>query len=82
MNMIKENVSNEIYQRPEAHLSKRELDVLILIKDGLSNPQIAAHLKLSIKTIENHVRSILQKLCAKNRTDAVVIAVKRSLIII
>lgn len=82
MNMIKENIPNEIYQRPDGHLSKRELDVLILIKDGLSNPQIAAQLKLSIKTIENHVRSILQKLGAKNRTDAVVIAVKKSLIII
>lgn len=61
-------------------LSKRETDVLLLIKDGLKNPQIAKHLGLSSKTIENHVRNILQKLGAKNRTEAVVIAVRNSLI--
>lgn len=61
-------------------LSKREMDVLILIKEGLKNPEIAKQLGLSTKTVENHVRSILQKLGAKNRTEAVVIAVKNSLI--
>ena len=65
---------------PDSPLSKREMDVLLLIKDGLRNPEIANHLTLSTKTIENHVRSILQKLNAKNRTDAVVIAVRSGLI--
>ncbi len=62
------------------HLSSRELDVLILIKDGLKNPEIAEQIGLSTKTVENHVRSILIKLGAKNRTDAVIIAVKNELI--
>ncbi len=61
-------------------LSKRELDVILQIKDGLRNPEIAANLGLSTKTVENHVRSILQKLGAKNRTEAVVIALKSSII--
>ncbi len=61
-------------------ISKREMDVLLLVKDGLRNPEIAERLGLSTKTVENHVRSILQKLAAKNRTEAVVIALKNSII--
>jgi len=67
-------------QEGRSRLSKRETDVLLQIKDGLRNPEIAANLGLSTKTIENHVRNILQKLGAKNRTEAVVIALKNSLI--
>lgn len=61
-------------------LSSREVDVLVLIKDGMKNPEIAEEIGLSTKTVENHVRSILIKLGAKNRTDAVIIAVKNELI--
>lgn len=61
-------------------LSSREIDVLVLIKDGMKNPEIAEEIGLSTKTVENHVRSILLKLGAKNRTDAVIIAVKNELI--
>ena len=61
-------------------VSKREMDVLLLVKDGLRNPEIAEQLGLSTKTVENHVRSILQKLGAKNRTEAVVIALKNAII--
>ena len=61
-------------------LSKRENEILALLKDGLSNPEIAENLNLSIKTIENHIRNIFIKLGAKNRTEAVVLAVKHMLI--
>ena len=61
-------------------ISKREMDVLLQVKDGLRNPEIAERLGLSTKTVENHVRSILQKLGAKNRTEAVVIALKNAII--
>ena len=61
-------------------LSNREYEILLLIKEGLSNPQIATKLDLSIKTIENHTRNIFIKLGAKNRTEAVVIAVKNKVI--
>lgn len=61
-------------------ISRREMDVLLQVKDGLRNPEIAERLGLSTKTIENHVRSILQKLGAKNRTEAVVIALRNSII--
>lgn len=65
---------------PRNKLSKRETEVLLLIKEGYRNPEIAEKFGLSIKTVENHVRSILQKLGAKNRTDAVVIAVRNTII--
>ena len=61
-------------------VSKREMDVLLLVKDGLRNPEIANQLGLSTKTVENHVISILKKLGAKNRTEAVVIALRNSII--
>ena len=66
--------------RTKGNLSKREMEVLLQIKEGLRNPEIAALLGLSTKTVENHVRSILQKLGAKNRTEAVVVALRSSLI--
>jgi DNA-binding NarL/FixJ family response regulator len=66
--------------RTKGNLSKREMEVLMQIKEGLRNPEIAAGLGLSTKTVENHVRSILQKLGAKNRTEAVVVALRSSLI--
>lgn len=61
-------------------LSNRELDVLTCMKDGMKNPEIAGKLTLSTKTIENHVRNILLKLGAKNRTQAVVEALRDSII--
>lgn len=61
-------------------LSNRELDVLTAMKDGDKNPEIAAKLQLSTKTIENHVRNILLKLGAKNRTQAVVEGLRDKLI--
>tara|TARA_B100001989_G_C24311587_1_gene350742 strand:+ start:180 stop:428 length:249 start_codon:yes stop_codon:yes gene_type:complete len=72
-----ENNSFVVNSKP---LSKREFEILLLIKDGLGNQDIAQRLDLSIKTIENHTRNIFIKLGAKNRTEAVVIAVKNKVI--
>lgn len=63
-----------------AELTERETGILIMVKDGFSNAEIAKGLELSQKTVENHVRNIMIKLNAGNRTEAVVIAVKRELI--
>jgi LuxR family maltose regulon positive regulatory protein len=52
-------------------LSQRELEVLRLIADGLSNQEIAARLYLSVRTIKFHTGNIYGKLGVKSRTEAV-----------
>lgn len=61
-------------------LTERELDVLSLMVDGLSNPQIAEKLIITRATAKAHVHSILQKLCATTRTQATVTAMKEGLV--
>jgi DNA-binding NarL/FixJ family response regulator len=50
-------------------LSPRELDVARLVIEGASNPEIAAQLFLSRKTVERHVSNALAKVGARNRTE-------------
>src|SRR5512146_2552104 len=59
---------------PFTELSERELEVLKLIADGMSNAEIAANLVLSEKTIKGHVSNILSKLHLVDRTQAAVYA--------
>ena len=63
-------------------LTDRELRVLNLVADGLSNPKIARVLGISRNTVKFHVSSIISKLGATSRTEAVTIGVKRGLIIL
>jgi len=63
-------------------LTKRETEILEYIAEGLLNKQIAFELDISEQTIKNHVTSILRKLNANARTEAVVIAIKRGIITI
>ncbi len=62
-------------------LSARELDVLALLSDGLANRAIAQRLFVSENTIKYHVRNILRKLGAQNRTEAVAQAMRKGLIV-
>jgi DNA-binding NarL/FixJ family response regulator len=61
-------------------LTKRETEILEYIARGFLNKQIASSLDISEQTIKNHVTSILRKLNANARTEAVVIAIKRGII--
>lgn len=54
----------------EAVLGRKELQVVNLIRDGLSNKQIAKQLCLSIFTVKNHVHNIVEKLGVRNRYEA------------
>lgn len=65
---------------PESPLSPREMDVLHLLADGLSNRAIASELVISEHTVKFHVNSIMSKLNAESRTEAVVIAMRAGII--
>jgi len=75
----------ELSRRYEAEafispLTPRETEILDYIAQGYLNKQIAVRLGISEQTIKNHVTSILRKLNANARTDAVVLAIKQGLI--
>lgn len=61
-------------------LTERELEVLSLIVEGLTNPQIAERLFITRATAKAHVHSILQKLCVDDRTQAAVTAMREGLV--
>ncbi|HEY9778254.1 MAG TPA: response regulator transcription factor [Planktothrix sp.] len=61
-------------------LSARELEVLALVVEGLTNPQMAERLVVSPETIKSHMRHIMEKLAVSDRTQAAVKALKMGLI--
>lgn len=61
-------------------LTKREVEVLILITEGLLNKEIAQKLYISEKTVKNHVSNIFKKIGVNDRTQAAVFAIKNSIV--
>jgi two-component system nitrate/nitrite response regulator NarL len=61
-------------------LTRRELEVLLLLVEGLSQPEIAEKLFISPKTVGKHIEHILAKLGVHNRAQAVALAVREELI--
>ena len=64
----------------EKVVTRREIDVLQLIADGCSTPEVAERLFISQKTVKNHLASIYQKLDARDRTQAVLMAVRMGIV--
>ena len=64
----------------EEALSDREMDTLKLISENLTNQEIANELYISITTVKTHVRNILLKLEARNRSEAVLMAREKGII--
>ena len=78
-------VSSEVAAEIAEHsaddaLTPREVDVLRLVAKGNANKAIAAQLSLTEETVKSHIRNILSKLQANDRTHAVAIAVKRGIV--
>jgi DNA-binding NarL/FixJ family response regulator len=78
---IPPEVANELAEHAtDDMLTPRELDVLRGAAQGKSNEEIAAALYISMHTVKNHIKSVLSKLGAADRTHAVTVALKRGFI--
>ena len=64
----------------DSPLTARETEVLRMIADGRGNAEIAATLGIGLGTVKGHVRDVLEKLSAADRTQAAVVALRRGLI--
>jgi len=64
----------------EEDLTSRELDVLRLIRDGYRNKQVADKLFIAETTVNFHIKNLVDKLGANDRTHAVTIALRRGLL--
>lgn len=77
--LAEESENNEgvvFFSKPLHILTRRECEVLQLLAEGKSNRAVAESLEISEKTVKNHVSNILQKMNVKDRTQAVVRAIK------
>lgn len=71
---------NLILENEDKILSRRELEVLILISAGFENNQIAAVFKVTLSTVKKQIEVIYQKLKAQNRANAVFVACMHGLL--
>ncbi|MDJ0616115.1 MAG: response regulator transcription factor [Calothrix sp. MO_192.B10] len=70
------DANQKALQENISHLSERELEVLQLIVEGCSNPEIGKKLYLSPNTVKTHVRGIMNKLAVDDRVQAAVVALR------
>jgi DNA-binding NarL/FixJ family response regulator len=73
-------VSGRYVPRVAARLTRREQEVLALLADGLTNPEIADRLHITRKTAAHHVSNVLSKLGARNRAQAIGYAARSGLV--
>lgn len=81
MSQIIQDALISIVKQPAEPITPREHDVLVAIRDGLSNAEIAKKHDLTENTVKEYVSTILKKLDARNRTHAVNIAMQRGLLL-
>ncbi|WP_116100603.1 response regulator transcription factor [Amycolatopsis thermalba] len=77
----RQSASAGAVRRAQMPLSRREYQVLQLVAEGLENAGIAKVLYLSVETVRTHVKSILRKLSARDRTHAVTIAFRAGILV-
>lgn len=74
------SMTNKTQSGAQQTLSQRELDVLKLVVDGLSNQEIADKLVVSVETVKTHMRHIMEKMAVSDRTQAAVKAMREGLV--
>ncbi|ANZ42765.1 transcriptional regulator [Lentzea guizhouensis] len=85
--VIAESLRTRGYVHPDLRcterptLTRREYEVLTLISDGLENQEVAEQLTVSVETVRTHVKGILRKLSARDRTHAVSLAYRSGLLL-
>lgn len=72
--------SGEPAKNADSPLTPRETEILRLISDGVGNAEIAERLHIGLGTVKGHIRDILEKLAAADRTQAAVLALRRGYI--
>lgn len=79
---VKEKINQQKHRKPELYdnLSKREMEVLKILAQGLSNQEIADQLFISLKTVKTHVSNIFNKLEVNDRTQATIYAIQHKLV--
>lgn len=73
-------VNRDIDKEKIEALTKRELEVLIQVANGMFNKEIAINLDISERTVKNHISNIFKKIEVNDRTQAAVFAIKNNLI--
>jgi DNA-binding NarL/FixJ family response regulator len=73
-----ERVARRIVSRPP--LTARELEILGLVAEGLRNRDVADRLGISVNTVHRHVQSVLEKLDAHSKLQAVILASRAGLL--
>jgi DNA-binding NarL/FixJ family response regulator len=77
---VLERFSRSIPAPVQAHLSRRETDVIRLLAEGLPNKSIASHLGISEATVKGYLGQLFEKLGAADRAHAVALALRSRLI--
>lgn len=78
--LLKTKMDEKASENVEDALTKREIQVLKLIAEGLFNKEIAYSLEISEKTVKNHVSNIFKKINVSDRTQAAVYAIRNNLV--
>ena len=73
-------ISRDIDKEKIEQLTKREMEVLIQVANGMFNKEIANSLNISERTVKNHISNIFKKLDVADRTQAAVFAIRNSII--
>lgn len=73
-------VARDIDKEKIEELTKREMEVLIKIANGMSNKEIASTLSISERTVKNHISNIFKKIDVSDRTQAAVFAIRNNII--